>query len=81
VREERGECRLADAAFTRKHEDLVPHGGEARGYQGDVGVWALWRGCADGLVWAAGAGVALACLVGFGAWAVFCGVVSMREQG
>jgi hypothetical protein len=81
VREEGREGRLADAAFTGEDEDLVSDGGEARGYEGDVGVWALWRGCADGLVWAAGAGVALACLVGFGAWAVFCGVVSLREQG
>jgi hypothetical protein len=73
VREEGGKGRFANAAFAGEDEDFVSDGGEARGYDGDVGVWAFWRGRADGLVWAAGAGVALACLVGFRPWTVFCG--------
>lgn len=46
--------------------------GQARGYDGDVGVGAFGRGGAYGLVGAAGAVVGCACLLGFGAGAVFC---------
>ena len=70
VREQRGEGRLADAALAREHEHLVADVGEARRDEGDVGVGALGRGRADGLVRTAGAGVGGACALGFGAGTV-----------
>ena len=41
------------------------------GDEGDVGVGTFGRGGADGLVWAACAGIAFSCEVGFGTGAMF----------
>lgn len=45
---------------------------ETLGYEGDVRVGSFRGGGADLLVGTAGAGVALACLFGFGTGTVFC---------
>lgn len=56
---------FSDAAFSREDKDFVFYVGEAGGYEGDVGVGALWGGGADNLVGAAGAGIGFAGLIGF----------------
>ena len=62
---------FADAAFAAEDEDFVVDGGEAGGYEGEVGVGAGGGGGADGLVGTAGAGGGGACEGGFRARAVF----------
>lgn len=49
----------------------MSYAGEAFCDYGDVRVGAFGGGGADGLVWAAGAGVCFAGFLGLGAWAVF----------
>ena len=72
MRQHGGEGGFAHAAFAAEDQDFVLDAGEAGGYEGDVGVGTFGSGGADGLVGAAGAGIAFAGKVGFGAGAVFC---------
>jgi hypothetical protein len=62
--------RFPDTAFTGQDEDLVFYGGEARGYEGDVGIGAFGCGSTYLLIGTTGAGVCLAGCKGFGAGAV-----------
>ena len=44
MRKHCAEGRLSDAAFTGEYKYLVLYGGEARGYDGYVGIGTLGRG-------------------------------------
>lgn len=78
VRKHGCKSRFADAAFSRQDKDFVFDVGEAGGYEGDVGVGAFWGGGADDLVWAAGAGIGFASLIGFRSRTMFWGLLSVR---
>lgn len=75
VSQHRRERRLAHTTFAAKNKNLVFYVGETSGDERNVGIGAFGSAGADGLIGAAGAGIALACKIGFGTGTVFYKVI------